>query len=302
MSMKSEDILLSIVIASRNYGRFIGDAIRSVLSQRVDWHYELIIVDGLSTDETIDVVRELAGEEIQITTASDCNGLHQWHKCERLTWVSEKDNGQSDAFNKGFSVARGRFLTWLNADDIFVRGAFDAFYKVVQRYPQQDWFAGSCLYADERLRIKDYFRCHKFSWLRARFGRFSVGGPSSFFSKRVYIQAGRIDNDLHFCMDADLWWKFVKVIGLRYKRIDYPIFVFRVHADSKVSGLDVATTERNLQNRKRQMDEGELLRERYNLGSKRLSQLVNILSFSIRDRIVSLIRTRNIRGMDAREI
>ena len=81
---------LSVIIANYNYGRFLGEAIRSVLSQSCD-DFELIVIDGGSTDDSVRVIKQY---ENRISY-----------------WVSEKDKGQSDAFNKGFAKASGRFLT-----------------------------------------------------------------------------------------------------------------------------------------------------------------------------------------------
>ena len=86
--------LLSIVIANYNYGRFLEEAIQSVLMQDAGDLAELIICDAESTDNSVEVIKKY---EKHIT----------W-------WCSEKDGGQSAAFNKGFSHARGKFLTWLN--------------------------------------------------------------------------------------------------------------------------------------------------------------------------------------------
>src|SRR5574344_2606747 len=88
---------LSIVIVNFNYRRYLEAAIRSVLDQQVEG-VELVIVDGASKDESVEIIKRYA----------DKLG---W-------WVSEPDKGQSDAFNKAFAHCRGKYLTWLNADDI----------------------------------------------------------------------------------------------------------------------------------------------------------------------------------------
>ena len=91
--------LVSIITPSYNQGKYIRQTIESVLSQ--DYvNIEYIIVDGCSTDNTLDIIREYKG---------------------KLTYISEKDNGQSDAINKGFKMAKGDIVAWLNSDDVYVR-------------------------------------------------------------------------------------------------------------------------------------------------------------------------------------
>ena len=180
--------IISIIIANYNYGRFLESAIQSVISQDGWDKCELIIVDGGSKDNSISVIRKYAN-------------YISW-------WVSESDNGQSDAFNKGFNRACVKFLVWLNADDIFTRGAIRTILNEINSHPDCEWFIGSTVYTDEKLRITDCFCAHSFSTLRVRFGDMSVGGPSSFFAKRLWGEAGKIDESLHYKMDTDLWYRF----------------------------------------------------------------------------------------------
>jgi len=93
---------ISIVVPSYNQGCFIGDTLESIVSQQYP-NLELIIIDGGSSDETVAIIREYA-EHIE------------W-------WVSEPDNGQANAINKGMSRATGEILAWLNSDDCLMPGA-----------------------------------------------------------------------------------------------------------------------------------------------------------------------------------
>ena len=92
--------LVTVVTPSYSQGQFIRATIESVLSQDYP-HIEYIIMDGGSTDETASVVKDYAS---------------------RLTFISEKDRGQSHAINKGFLMARGSILGWLNSDDLYLPG------------------------------------------------------------------------------------------------------------------------------------------------------------------------------------
>ena len=180
--------LLSIVIANYNYGRFLEEAIRSVLSQSCD-DYELIIVDGGSTDNSVEVIKK--------------------YEDKIAWWVSEKDKGQSDAFNKGFARANGKFLTWLNADDVMLPGVIEKLKYASEKHPKCEWFVGGSLWLDEELNIYKCCPSKKFSVLRAKNGLVSVWGPSSFFTKRLLEDAGGVDERLHYTMDTYLWLNFV---------------------------------------------------------------------------------------------
>ena len=143
--------LLSIVIANYNYGRFLEEAIQSVLMQDAGDLAELIICDAESTDNSVEVIKKY---EKHIT----------W-------WCSEKDGGQSAAFNKGFSHARGKFLTWLNADDVMMPGTLKAFEDATARHPDCEWFVGGVMWLDKEMKIIKCGRGRHFSRLRANAGR-----------------------------------------------------------------------------------------------------------------------------------
>ena len=208
--------VLSIVIANYNYGRFLEAAIRSVVDQDGFDRCELIVVDGGSTDNSIEVIK---------------------HYEDKISWwVSEKDNGQSDAFNKGFSHARGRYLTWLNADDILLPATLLAIVDAMEENPEEEWFAGATAYFADDGAIKTATvplgnvvpRLLGIpAWMR-------VSGPSSFFSRELFTKAGEFDVGLRYVMDIDLWMRFTN-LGARLNVIDRYLWGFRLHEESKTS-------------------------------------------------------------------
>ena len=208
--------LLSIVIANYNYGRFLDDAIKSVVEQVGFNKTELIVVDGGSTDNSIDVIKKY-GDKIA------------W-------WVSEKDNGQSEAFNKGFSHAKGKFLTWLNADDILLPGTIEKFIKAVELNPNETWFVGGCLWLSENLQIIKCARGRPLSHLRTAIGDVSVWGPSSFFSRSLLESVHGVDERFHYMMDIDLWRKFYYLSKKSYCVFTDYAWGLRIHAAAKTSG------------------------------------------------------------------
>lgn len=212
--MKSS--ILSIIIANYNYGRFIETAIRSVVDQDGFARCELIVVDGGSTDNSVEVIKKY-------------DDKISW-------WVSEKDKGQSDAFNKGFAHARGKYLTWLNADDVLLPGALRVIVGEMERYPNIEWFAGATAYFADGGTIKAATvplgnvmpRLLGIpAWMR-------VSGPSSFFSRNLFDRAGGFDIGLRYVMDIDLWMRFTN-LGTRLKVIDRYLWGFRLHEESKTS-------------------------------------------------------------------
>lgn len=259
--------LFSIVIANYNYGRFLEDAIRSVLSQGMGDKVELIICDAASTDNSVDIIRK--------------------YEKDIAWWCSERDGGQSAAFNKGFSHAKGKFLTWLNADDVFLPGALKAIAQKIKAYPNNEWFVGSSMYVDKDLKVTRWFRNHRFSPLRARYGFLTCGGPSSFFTKRLLDEVGGIDESLHFLMDIDLWYRFYQKAHVKWIRTTAPVFAYRIHEDSKMSGAYVKATSAAQENRRRAQAEYDLVCRRYGAPGGRVLKLATILSFSLIDKLIS---------------
>lgn len=206
--------LLSIVIANYNYGRFLEEAIQSVLSQSCD-DYELIIVDGGSTDNSVEIIKK--------------------YEDEIAWWVSEKDKGQSDAFNKGFAHAKGKFGCWLNADDILMPNAIRVVVDYIKKHPKVEWVCGSSVFVDAHLNIKWCSRCVRtFNIFRKKIPWYSINGPSSFFLLENLNKVGGFDLDLHYTMDTDLWRRFVKA-GVKLHYIKDYLWCFRVHEVSKTS-------------------------------------------------------------------
>lgn len=237
--------LLSIVIANYNYGRFLPNAIESVVSQGMGDKVELIICDGGSTDNSCEVIKRYADKIA-------------W-------WCSEKDDGQSAAFNKGFYRARGRFLCWLNADDIILPGVLEKFEQATLRYSECEWFGGGCIQMDPDMRVFKCDRARAISQIRAKYGLVHVTGPSSFFSRKLYCSVGKIDERFHYTMDIDLWAKFALLARAKYIPFIPYAWGLRLHPNAKMSGHKFSDGGKIL--------EGRASREAYRRDTKRFKQL-----------------------------
>lgn len=227
--------LLSIVIANYNYGRFLDEAIQSVLSQSCR-DYELIIVDGGSSDNSVEVIQKYAGGLPSGVQRGDPSIIDLHLQPTPITyWVSEPDKGQSNAFNKGFARAEGRFLTWLNADDVMLPGTIEQLQNAAVRHPNCEWFVGGVFWLDPQMRIVNCGRGRPFSEIRYRAGNVSVWGPSSFFTKRLLDAVGGVDERFHYMMDSDLWLRFACKQGARYRPFCDYAWGLRLHPDAKMS-------------------------------------------------------------------
>jgi len=214
--------LLSIVTPSFNQARFIRQTIDSVLSQNYP-HIEHIVVDGSSTDGTVDILQEYGGRFP-----------------ERFRWVSEPDKGQSDALNKGLAMARGEIIGWQNSDDYYYSGALQALAGHLAENPDAAVAYGDYDRVDERGMRTQTFRPGPFDLARFM-GDVYVANQAALFRKAAIASLGGIDENLQCAMDYDLLLK----LGCRY-RLDYVPGVagaYRWHSAGKTlsNGLQSAT-------------------------------------------------------------
>ena len=117
---------ISIITPSYNNSENISDSLISVLNQKGDFDIEHIVIDGKSTDQTIDVIKKF---EVDVKSGK----LKPQCKKYSFKWVSEKDNGMYDAIIKGFEMSNGEIVAWINTDDCYQDGAFATVMKIFEK-------------------------------------------------------------------------------------------------------------------------------------------------------------------------
>jgi glycosyltransferase involved in cell wall biosynthesis len=187
--------LVSVVTPSFNQARFLEATILSVLSQDYP-RLEYIIVDGGSTDGSLDIIKKYA---------------------DRLAWyVSENDAGQTDAINKGFSRATGQILAWLNSDDSYEPHAVGHAVKYLISHPAVGMVYSDCNYINEDGLQIGRFPAAQTDLVRLRSGYVHIPQQTMFFRSTLWELVGPLDPSFYFAMDYDLWTRLAAHSTLQY--------------------------------------------------------------------------------------
>jgi glycosyltransferase involved in cell wall biosynthesis len=206
---------LSVVVPSFNQGQFIERTIKSIISQNYP-NLEIIVMDGGSTDETLSII--------------DRYRAHIAH------FESGPDGGQAAAIAKGFLLARGDFISWLNSDDTYNPDALLAIGRYLALHPKVEFLYGNTRIIDANDRQLSFKRSVKF-WLPVmKYAYLTVPQMSAFWSRALYLRAGGMDQTLRFCMDYDLFVRMSQISAPR--RINETIGNFRIHGASKTTNLE----------------------------------------------------------------
>jgi len=203
--------LVSVITPSYNQGKFIEDAILSVKNQDYP-NIEHIIIDGGSIDTTLNI-------------------LKKYENAYRMQWISEPDNGQADAINKGFDRAKGEIIGWINSDDAYfdVR-TINAIVKYFQTFKEINVIYGNAARIDENNLLLFIIKPKKFDRDYLKKTCFLIQ-PAVFFRKRI-IDEFRLDTSLHIAMDYDFWLRISKFHDFKY--INKIFAVDRTHKDRKI--------------------------------------------------------------------
>ena len=207
--------LVSIVTPSYNQVQFLEKTIESVLAQDYP-NLEYIIVDGDSTDGSKELI--------------------QRYEKEISTWISEPDQGQSEAINKGFNLAKGEIFAWLNSDDLYYPWAIEQAVDYLLKTPDVGMVYGDTDMIDENGRVIGMFNAQQTNYQRLMRGGVYIPQPAAFWHADLFRKVGGLDASFFFAMDYDLWVRFAKKTEIRY--LPQLWSSFRIHSHGKTTVFD----------------------------------------------------------------
>lgn len=201
--------LVSIITPSYNQAKYLEQTVRSVLEQDYP-RIEYIVMDGASTDGSVEIIQKYAGK--------------------LAYWESAQDNGQADAINKGFARATGDIIAWLNSDDYYLPGTVRAVVKIFEENPDVVLVYGNMLAVDEngttfntltyrQLTLEDLL-CFQI-----------IGQPAVFMRRSTLQKTNGLDTTFHFLLDHLLWIQIAK--RGRVLHVNQTWAAARYHAEAK---------------------------------------------------------------------
>lgn len=202
---------ISIITVSLNQRDFIEENILSVKTQKYP-NVEHLIIDGGSVDGTLDILEKYGRD---------------------ITWISEPDNGQSDALNKGFKKATGDIIGWINSDDKLHPNALSIVAEYFRANIDSIGVVGDLAIIDETSKVLEVIKSSSYNKNYLVNIAKGITQPSTFFKRSVFGKVGYIDESLEYVMDRDL---FIRIASIR--QIDYiptTLAEFRIQPDSKTA-------------------------------------------------------------------
>lgn len=203
-----KDPLVSIITPSYNQGAYLEETIKSVLGQDYS-NIEYLVVDGCSSDGTLDILRKYES---------------------KIRWLSEKDEGQADAINKGIRMTKGGIIAWLNSDDILLPGAITKVVDCFFNHPEAALIYGKSYFIDRGGKTIGKYPTETLILKRLAMFNF-ICQPSAFFQRQIFNDVGGLNTSLQYTMDYDLWIRIVHKYPAEF--LTEFLSGYRLHPSSK---------------------------------------------------------------------
>lgn len=232
---------ISIVMPSYNQVQFIERSILSILNQDYP-NTELIVIDGGSDDGTTDIIKK--------------------YKNKINLWISEKDQGQSDALNKGFKHCTGEIYGWLNSDDIYLPNAFKNAVSVLKKNVDKKIVFGDWLSIDNEDNIIDHNHAFDFNLNHFKYEGFHLNAQSMFWHRSAHDNFSGFQINLHNCMDYQMILEFGINEGEQsFVRMPKILGAFRRYEGQKSAGMipNVVKEQRLISEKYKYLDKYRLI-------------------------------------------
>jgi glycosyltransferase involved in cell wall biosynthesis len=210
---------ISVVTPSFQQGKFIRKTIDSVLGQKYG-DKEYVVFDGGSKDKTVPILKSYGGG---------------------LRWISEPDEGQTHAINKGIKATDGEIIGWLNSDDVYHPGALDWVAQAFRKHPEAGVVYGAADHIDEADKALEPYPVEEWNFERMK-ETCIICQPACFFRRSVVERHGLLDEKLNWCMDYEFWLRLAKQ-GVRFLKIPHKLAGSRMYADNKTLSARVKIHE-----------------------------------------------------------
>ena len=210
--VEGEHPRITIVTPNYNGAKFIEATLRSVICQGYP-NLQYIVVDGASSDESMSIIERYRD--------------HIGHI------ICEPDKGHADALNKGFALADGEILAWLNSDDMYHAWSLFTVAEVFQRFSKVQWIEGAPIYWDSQGRLYGPLKerpLNQYDYLTGRYG--FIQQESTFWRRELWEKAGgRMNTDYRLMIDGELWTRFF--LHAQLHRLDCCVGGFRPHLTNR---------------------------------------------------------------------
>ena len=217
-------ITFSVVTPSFNQGEFIEETIKSVLSQKGKFCIEYIIMDGGSADNSVDIIKKYENLLKEGKWPVKCKGIE-------YKWLSERDEGQADAIEKGFAYAKGDIGVWLNSDDIFYSD--NTLETVAMYFEKEDinLLIGNGIIIDKQGCKTGNHKTDRIDFKELVFLDYHILQPSAFL-KIQFLKNNPFDKRLNYTFDADFFIRLI-LSGVKYKKVSDTFSCFRLYPETK---------------------------------------------------------------------